>query len=214
MPVNEYFNTSTETSEQDFFEDLVIEMIQMNGQDVLYIPREIFEIDPVLQEPKKTVFKRNFIIEVYNPDAYQYSGEQNIMSKFGFRINQTTEMIMSKKRFAELGTDRLRPMEGDLIYIGDPYNPDFSLTNTLFEINQVWFNQPDWQFGKHFTYKLVLEAWVGSREKFQTGKIALDNMDTISETLEAASRINENIITAKQDIIVDSFDRNNPFGDF
>lgn len=214
MPVNEYFNTSTETSEQDFFEDLVIEMIQMNGQDVLYIPREIFEIDPVLQEPKKTVFKRNFIIEVYTPDAYQYSGEQNIMSKFGFRINQTTEMIMSKKRFAELGTDRLRPMEGDLIYIGDPYNPDFSLTNTLFEINQVWFNQPDWQFGKHFTYKLVLEAWVGSREKFQTGKIALDNMDTISETLEAASRINENIITAKQDIIVDSFDRNNPFGDF
>lgn len=214
MPVNEYFNTSTETSEQDFFEDLVIEMIQMNGQDVLYIPREIFEIDPVLQEPKKTVFKRNFIIEVYTPDAYQYSGEQNIMSKFGFRINQTTEMIMSKKRFAELGTDRLRPMEGDLIYIGDPYNPDFSLTNTLFEINQVWFNQPDWQFGKHFTYKLVLEAWVGSREKFQTGKIALDKMDTISETLEAASRINENIITAKQDIIVDSFDRNNPFGDF
>lgn len=214
MPVNEYFNTSTETSEQDFFEDLVIEMIQMNGQDVLYIPREIFEIDPVLQEPKKTVFKRNFIIEVYTPDAYQYSGEQNIMSKFGFRINQTTEMIMSKKRFAELGTDRLRPMEGDLIYIGDPYNPDFSLTNTLFEINQVWFNQPDWQFGKHFTYKLVLEAWAGSREKFQTGKIALDNMDTISETLEAASRINENIITAKQDIIVDSFDRNNPFGDF
>lgn len=214
MALNRYFNTANESSEQELFEDLVIEMIQMNGQDVLYIPREIFEVDPILQEPKKTIFRRNFIIEAYQPDAYQYSGDQNIMSKFGFRVNQTTEIIMSKKRFSELGTGRERPMEGDLIYIGNPYDPDFSLTNTLFEINQVWYNQPDWQFGRHFTYKLVCETWTGSREKFQTGKIALDVMETVSEDSEAPSRINENIIAAKPNIILDQFDRANPFGDF
>ncbi|WEM34263.1 neck protein [Xanthomonas phage X1] len=214
MALNRYFNTANENSEQELFEDLVIEMIQMNGQDVLYIPREIFEVDPVLQEPKKTVFRRNFIIEAYQPDGYGYPGEQNIMSKFGFRVNQTADFIMSKKRFAELGTGRERPMEGDLIYVGNPYDPDFSLTNTLFEINQVWYNQPDWQFGRHFTYKLVCETWTGSREKFQTGKTALDTMETVSDDSEEPARVNEGIISAKTGIIVDQFDRHNPFGDF
>lgn len=214
MATNRYFNTANEASEQDLFEDLVIEMIQMSGQDVLYIPREIFEIDPVLQEPKKTVFRRNFIIEAYQPDAFQYNGDQNIMSKFGFRVNQTTDLVISKKRFAELGTGRSRPMEGDLIYIGNVYDPELSMTNTLFEINQVWYNNPDWQFGRHFTYKLVCETFTGAREKFQTGKIALDQFESISDSYEEPSRVNEGIITAKQDIIVNQFDRNNPFGDF
>lgn len=214
MAINRYFNHSTETTEQDLFEDLVIEMIQMSGQDILYIPREIFEIDPVLQEPKKTIFRRNFIIEAYQDDAFQYSGDQNIMSKFGFRVNQTTDLIISRKRFAELGTGRIRPMEGDLIYIGNVYDPDFSLTNTLFEINQVWHNTPDWQFGRHFTYKIICETWTGAREKFQTGKLALDQFANISDSYEETSRVNEGIIQEKQDIIVNEFDRNNPFGDF
>ncbi len=212
--LNRYFNNSSETSEQDLFEDLVIEMIQMSGQDVLYIPREIFEIDPVLQEPKKTVFRRNFIIEVYQPDGFQYNGDQNIMSKFGFRVNQTSDFVMSKKRFAELGTGRSRPMEGDLIYVGDPYQPDFTLTNTLFEINQVWYNNPDWQFGRHFTYKLVCETFTGSREKFQTGKPSADRFDPTDDSLVRKTHINEDIINEKNDIVINSFDRNNPFGDF
>ena len=212
--INRYFNSATEQSEQDLFEDLVIEMIQMSGQDILYIPREIFEVDPILQEPKKTIFRRNFIIEAWQPDGFQYNGDQNIMSKFGFRVNQTADFIMSKRRFAELGTGRERPMEGDLIYIGNPYDPDFSLTNTLFEINQVWYNQPDWQFGRHFTYKLVCETWTGSREKFQTGKPALDAMETVSEDSEKPARVNEGVLDEKMDLIVKSFDRTNPFGDF
>lgn len=214
MVTNRYFNHKQETGEQDLFEDIVIEMIQMNGTDVLFIPREIFEIDPVLQEPKKTIFRRNFIIEAYQPDAFQYNGDQNIMSKFGFRVNQTTDLIMSKKRFAELGTGRSRPMEGDLIYIGDLDDPDFSLTNTLFEINQVWYNRPDWQFGRHFTYKLVCETFTGSREKFQTGKKAADQFESISDSYEEPTRVNQGIIQEKQDIIINAFDRNNPFGDF
>ena len=212
--INRYFNSATEQSEQDLFEDLVIEMIQMSGQDILYIPREIFEVDPILQEPKKTIFRRNFIIEAWQPEGFQYNGDQNIMSKFGFRVNQTADFIMSKRRFAELGTGRERPMEGDLIYIGNPYDPDFSLTNTLFEINQVWYNQPDWQFGRHFTYKLVCETWTGSREKFQTGKPSLDAMETVSEDSEKPARVNEGVLDEKMDLIVKSFGRTNPFGDF
>ena len=211
MATNRYFNRIKQESEQDLFEDMVVEMIQMNGIDVLYIPREIFQVDPVLKEPVATVFQRSFPIEVYMPDAAQFGGDQNIMSKFGFRINQTTELVMSKRRFAELGTGRIRPREGDLIYIGDPDQPHSSFINQMFEINQVWFNNPDWQFGRHFTYRIVCESWTGSYEKFQTGKTGLDQFNLPNqEEINAAS--NNQIIDQKQDLLV--FDTNNPFGEY
>lgn len=209
--VNKYFNRVSQSSEQDLFESTVIELIQINGVDVWYIPREIFELDPILKEPKKTIFKRNFAIEAYMPDAAQYGGEQNIMSQFGLRINQTTEFIMSKKRFAELGTGRNRPKEGDLIYLGDPYSKAPSFTNNMFEINQVWYNNPDWQFGKHFTYRIVCENFTYSYEKFQTGKEGIDQMN-VKNTDDLKYGINQEVVDFKQDLVV--FDRNNPFGDF
>lgn len=210
MATNKYFNRVNQASEQDLFESTVIEMIQINGVDVIYIPREIFELDPILKEPKKTTFKRNFIIEAYMPDAAQFGGEQSIMGQFGFRINQTTEFIISKKRFAELGTGRLRPKEGDLIYVGNPDAPNPSFTNTMWEINQVWYNNPDWQFGKHFTYRIVCETFAYSQEKFQTGKEGIDKMQ-IPNSVDILSGINSDVIEQKQDLLV--FDRNNPFGE-
>lgn len=211
MTTNKYFNRVSQSSEQDLFESTVIEMIQINGVDVWYIPREIFELDPILKEPKKTIFQRNFAIEAYMPDAAQYGGEQNIMSQFGLRINQTTEFIMSKKRFAELGTGRNRPKEGDLIYLGDPYSTAPSFTNNMFEINQVWYNNPDWQFGKHFTYRIVCENFTYSYEKFQTGKEGIDQMN-VKNSEDLKYGINQEVVDFKQDLVV--FDRNNPFGDF
>lgn len=211
MATNKYFNRVSQSSEQDLFESTVIEMIQINGVDVWYIPREIFELDPILKEPKKTIFKRNFAIEAYMPDAAQYGGEQNIMSQFGLRINQTTEFIMSKKRFAELGTGRSRPKEGDLIYLGDPYSTAPSFTKNMFEINQVWYNNPDWQFGKHFTYRIVCENFTYSYEKFQTGKEGIDQMN-VKNSDDLKYGINQEVVDFKQDLVV--FDRNNPFGDF
>lgn len=210
MATNKYFNRVSQSSEQSLFEDSVIEMIQMSGVDVLYIPREIFEFDPILKEPKKTTFRRSFEIEAYMPDAAQYGGEQNIMSQFGFRINQTSEFIISKKRFGELGTGRIRPKEGDLIYVGDPDNPHSSFTNTMWEINQVWYNNPDWQFGKHFTYRIVCETFAYSHEKFQTGKDGIDKMQ-ISNTEELKQAMNQDVVDAKQDLLV--WDKNNPFGE-
>lgn len=210
MATNKYFNNVSQSSEQDLFESAVIEMIQISGVDILYIPREIFDFDPILKEPKKTTFRRSFEIEAYMPDTGQFGGEQNIMSQFGFRINQTTEFIISRKRFAELGTGRLRPKEGDLIYVGNPDDPNPSFTNTMWEINQVWYNNPDWQFGKHFTYRIVAETFAYSHEKFQTGKDGIDKMQ-ISNEDELKSAVNQDIVDFKQDLLV--WDKNNPFGE-
>lgn len=210
MATNRYFNRVRMKSEQDLFESTVIEQIQINGVDVIYIPRENFEMDPILGEPKKTIFDSSYQIEAYMPDSAQFGGEQNIMGQFGFRINQTTEFVISKKRFAELGVNRLRPKEGDLIYLGDPNEPNPSFTNTLWEINQVWYNNPDWQFGRHFTYRIVAETFRYSYEKFRTGQEGIDQMQIKNED-DLKSGINEAVVNKKQDLLV--FDRNNPFGE-
>ena len=44
MATNQYFKTKVR-SEQQLFEDLVIESLQMFGQDVYYLPREVVNKD-------------------------------------------------------------------------------------------------------------------------------------------------------------------------
>lgn len=211
MAVNKYFNRVSQEQEQKLFEGLLEEFIQFGGVDVLYLPRENFELDPILKEPKKTVWQRAFPIEVYIPDGGNFQGEQNIMSKIGFRINQTTELVMSKKRFNELGTGRKRPKEGDLIFIGDPDDPHGTFTNSLFEINQVWYNEPNWQFGKQLDFKLHCELWTGDYSKFSTGVTALDNLNPNND-YEVSTGINADVIEKKIGLL--QFDTNNPFTDF
>lgn len=211
MTTNKYFNRLTQTSEQDLFEDMVIESIQQSGVDVWYIPRENLEIDPILGEPTQSTFKEAFQIEAYLPEGGQMEGEQNLMSKFGFRMNQTIDMIMSKRRWAEIGSGFNRPREGDLIYIGNTPNSYASFLNTFFEINQVWYTNPDWQFGRHFTYKLMCEVFTYSYEKFQTGVQTLDDMQLPNADIVDYA-INEAVMQQKQ--IDVKLDTGNPFGDF
>lgn len=210
MTTNKYFNRLHRTSEQDLFEDMVIESIQQAGVDIWYIPRENLEIDPILGEPTQSSFKEAFQIEAYLPEGGQMDGEQNLMSKFGFRMNQTVDMIISKRRWAEIGTTFPRPREGDLIYIGDAQNSYSSFINTFFEINQVWYTNPDWQFGRHFTYKLMCEAFTYSYEKFQTGVTTIDDMQLPNMDIVDLA-INEALGQQKPTVVID---KKNPFGDF
>lgn len=212
MATNPYFNKTNSLEEQNLFEDLVVEMIQFAGVDVLYMPRKIVEFDHVLKEPTKSTFDRAFPVEVYMPDGGNYGGEQNIMSKFGFRVNQTTELMLSKKRFDELGTGLLRPTEGDLIFIGNAAGSYGRFTNTLMEINQVWYNPPDWQFGKHFTYKLVCETFIYNFETVKTGHQAPDEIEKEPGGLEGSISVsNEPILDLAATTL---FDKKNPFANF
>lgn len=214
MATNPYFNNTQQKNEQKLFEDLVIESIQLNGIDVAYIPRENTAIDELLGEPMQSIFSKYHVIEAYMPDTGQFGGEQDIMGKFGYQIDQTTNLLISKKRWDELGTGLIRPREGDLVYIADISGAGTSkgsFINTFFQINQVWYNDPDWQMGKHFVYKLFCKTYVHSHEKFATGNTEIDQMGKEGEQDDILNGINEVSKGIAQDIIVD---RNNPFGDF
>ena len=70
MATNRFFCNSEDVSEQDLFEDLVIEMIQMSGSDVTYIPREDFIVDDILQFKSAYPFK-------YSKGCYELGDEYN-----------------------------------------------------------------------------------------------------------------------------------------
>jgi hypothetical protein len=132
--VSKYFNHVSRQSEQNLFEDLVVEQIKLAGYDIFYIPRTIIELDSVLGDPIKSVYENAYKIEALIPTAGNYAGENFVMSKFGFRTNELVELLISKKRFRELGIpDYIQPKNGDLIYIGNENNPSGSFSNDFFE---------------------------------------------------------------------------------
>lgn len=209
MAVSKYFNNVEEKSEQELFESMAIESIQVAGCDIFYIPLENFQLDPILGEATASTFERSFKIEAYIMNGAQFGGDQNFMSKFGFRIDQTAELYISKKRFAELGTGRVRPIEGDLIYIGNGNTEYASFANTFFEINQVWYATPEWQFGKHFLFRIVAQTYTFSYEKIKTGVKSIDAMQ-ITNATDVSYGINQAIDDVKDNLL--DFNVNNPFG--
>lgn len=211
MAVNPYFNRVSQKQEQSLFESILEEFIQFGGVDVLYLPRERFELDPILKEPVRTVWDKAYQIEVYIPDGGNYEGEQLLQSKFGLRINQTTDLIMSKKRFHELGTGRTRPREGDLVFIGDPQDSEGTFTNSLFEIKNVWYNDPNWQFGKQLDFRLKVELWTGDyNEQFNSTFPSINALNPDNDA-NVAQGINEEVVELKTGLL--KFDKNNPFAE-
>jgi hypothetical protein len=212
--LNPYFDTINRKSEQELHEALVVENIQMHGINILYVPLENFKVDPVLQEPRNITYQNSYAIEAYLPDNGETDGQQNIMSKFGFRVNKSIEILIARKRFREVCPNKERPLEGDLIYIGDPQNPKGSFMNVFFEINQVSYQSPEWPFGNHYTYKLFCETYTYSYEKFDTGIPAIDQFD-LTGPENAPDRLdiqktasNDAIDGAKQQF--QEFNKNNP----
>lgn len=178
MTVSKYFDWTNKNSEQALFEDLVVEHIQMYGYEIYYLPRSVITQDDILGEDIQTIFNKVYKIESLMPDAGNFGGDQNIMSKFGFRLNATAEFMISKKRFLELGIPNyLRPQEGDLVWIGNIDQPMASFPNVMFEVNQVWYDWPGFQFGKQYVYKLVCESFTFSWERFRTGLKAIDYVE-------------------------------------
>ena len=213
MATNPYFNHLKSKTEQSFYEDLVIESIKNAGIDVYYIPREYFEIDPILGEPTRSTFNSAYKIEVYFEDVMGFQGQGDLMSKFGLIMQNDTKLKISKKRFRQLGIpNRIRPSEGDLIYIGDIENNGFgSFTNSFFEITFVEHESLFWQLGKYFIYELKCQLFTYSYEKFNTGNVAIDTINSMTNQSEIDLAINQAIKTKEQTLV--DFSEKNPFGD-
>lgn len=217
MTVSKYFNHITSTNEQSLYDSLVYESVQMTGFDAWYICRTDFEIDPILYEPKASVFDDSFIIEVNVPDnLLGWQGDGDIMSQFGFIPDEGAYIKFSKTRWHEIQKEReaagkpylSKPMEGDLFYFGYGIG---SYANSLFQITHVDYNDSAWQLGNNFMYRMKVTNYrMTPNEKIELPMIP----DLDSQLKEVSDR---NIDNAQNVEILDAFDdikvfnESNPF---
>ena len=178
MPTNFYFqsgDTMGTTNEQRLVEDLVIESLRIYGHDVYYIPRTIVNRDLILDEDTLSTFTQAYPLEMYLENVDGFEGEGDLFTKFGIEIRDQANFILSKRRWEQMvdtsgGTFQLeaRPAEGDLLY--------FEKTGSLFEIKYVEFQNPFYQLGKIYVFRLQCELFDYSSEIIDTGIESLDEI--------------------------------------
>ena len=191
MARNVYFSNGSK-SEQLFHEDLVVESLSIFGQDFYYVPRQLVAKDEILGEDRLSKFKDAYPIELYLENTDGFEGQGAFIQKFGLMMEQSATLVMARRRWDQLigrfNTSILpnRPAEGDLLY--------FPLTNALFEIKFVQHQDPFYQIGKLFVYKLQVELFQYASERIDTGISDID----VFETLKS-----EDISIVKNGVVVD-----------
>ena len=139
----------------------------MYGHNVFYLPREVIEEDSILNEDVQSKFGDSYQVEMYIENTDGFEGEGDLMSKFGVQIRDQATFIISLRtweRFISLDDNlatSFRPNEGDLIY--------FPLSGSMFEIKFVEHEDPFYQVGKLFVFKMTCELFEYSQEDFDTG---------------------------------------------
>lgn len=219
MAISPYFNHLEEQGEIALYDNLVRESIQISGYDISYIRRTDFEIDPVLYEPKASVFEHGFRIEANIPDnLMNWEGQGATMNQFGITIQNQGNILFSRSRWAEIMAERKRdglwtidrPYEGDLIYFGYGHK---KYSNTLFLINQVDFSDVSWQMGRNFVYRCLCSLYSPSHnELVNVREYELDEQISDAIKSEEVIRQNDNIDTIADTL--QAFTEKHPFGGF
>lgn len=178
MALNPFFLQGS-PNEQRLVQELINEQLRIYGVEVVYIPRKFVRRETILKEISSSKFNDNFALEAYINNYEGYSGQGDILTKFGMSLKDELSLIISKERyedfiapFLETESDEeivlsSRPREGDLIY--------FPLGQRLFEVKFVEHEQPFYQLGKLYVYELKCELFEYEDEVIDT---SIDEIDT------------------------------------
>ena len=172
MPRNVYFSQAVR-SEQDLYEDLVIESLKIFAQDVYYLPRTVVNKDDILGEDPASKFDDAYLIEAYIENPEGFEGEGDLYSKFGLEIRDEASFIISRKIFNNrigLNENLAKPNEGDLLYL--------PLSNSFFEISFVEHDKPFYQLSNLPVYRLACTLFEYNDEDMETGIDAIDAIQT------------------------------------
>ena len=166
MPRNVYFSQAVK-SEQNLYEDLIVESLKIYGQDVYYIPRTLVNRDSVLNEDPASTFDDAYLLEMYIENTDGFEGAGDLYSKFGLEIRDDATFIVSRRRwenrvgvFSSNVIDP-RPQEGDLLFL--------PMTNSFFEISYVEDDTPFYQLSNLPVYRMTCSLFEYNDEDFDTG---------------------------------------------
>lgn len=178
MALNPFFLQGS-PGEQRLVQDLINEQLKIYGVDVIYIPRKFVRKQTILREISSSKFDDNYALEAYINNYDGYTGQGDILTKFGMSLKDELSLIVSKERFEDFispflegGDDdeitlSTRPREGDLVY--------FPLGQRLFEVKFVEHEVNFYQLGKLYVYELKCELFEYEDEVIDT---SIDEIDT------------------------------------
>ena len=220
MAINQYFNYYNAPNEQELYENMITEALQIYGLDVEYLPRTLRNYDDLYGSDTISTYNSHQPIEMYIKSVNGYEGDGTFLSKFGIEIRDQITLTVAIKRFkAEISsiTGQDRPNEGDLIYIplGDGQR--------VFFIKEVIHRSQFYPLGTLQVYDLVCETFSYASENLSTGIEYVDNLETtrsaaVDKTGPTEFDIpwdawadNEELQEEAEETI--DFDESNPFGD-
>ena len=178
MARNPYIS-QTVRSEQNLYEDIIIESLKIYGQDVEYLPRTLVAEDTIFGEDVVSRFDDAYTIEMYLENIDGFDGDQELFTKFGVEIRDRATMHVARRRWdAVVGAfvDNYRPNEGDLIYL--------PLSDQVFEIMRVVDDKPFYQLSNLPTYKLDIELFEYNDEDFDTGVEKIDELEALGNVIK------------------------------
>lgn len=178
MALNPFFLQGS-PGEQRLVQDLINEQLKIYGVDVIYIPRKFVRKQTIIREIQSSKFDDNYAIEAYINNYDGYSGQGDILSKFGVNLKDELSLVISKERFEDFISPFLevsdndeivlasRPREGDLVY--------FPLGQRLFEVKFVEHEVNFYQLGKLYMYELKCELFEYEDEVIDTSIEEIDS---------------------------------------
>lgn len=180
MARNIYFSDKVK-SEQDLYEDLVIESMKIYGQDVYYLPRKIVNEDRILGDDIPSKFSNAYKVEMYIETIDGFGGEGSLFQKFGIEIRDQATFIVAKRRWKETVADHSNEIDGDLPEEGDlVFLP---LTNSLFQVMHVEREMPFYQLSNLNVVRLECELFEYNDEDLDTGIEEIDQIETLGYEL-------------------------------
>lgn len=176
--INNIFDFGNVQVEQDLYEEVIIESLQIYGHNIKYIPREIADIDQLLGEDRGSVFKDAYTVEMYVENLEAFEG-QELFQKFGVNIQDEGTLVVSRRRWNEEIADHdeelIRPREGDLVWL--------DLSKSLFEITFVEHEEPFYQLNNLPVYKLRVSLF-----NYNSESLKVDGID-ISHSMSEGSQV-------------------------
>lgn len=159
-------------SEQTFYEDMIVESIEIYGQDIYYMPRKADTSNRIWKEGSLALYDEAFLICGYLLNSEAPDGMGILMTKFDVKVAKEFTFVVSKREYNKEvkanSPSLIRPNEGDAIY--------FPLLNSLYQVKFVDDKNPFRQLNFLSTYNLVSETYQFSDERFQTGIPEIDNL--------------------------------------
>ena len=214
MPKRTLYNFTSVSTERQLLDDLAAEIIEIHGLEVYYIPNAYANVDQLFGEDRLPNLTNATKIVVYVNGG---DNTDNVMfSKFGFHDMSTISLSLAIKEWNTIFPGKLRPLEGDLIYIPgtDTFGPSEFLKITFVDKLEIGGYFP---LGRHHTFELECEKWRYSSEVMDTTVTVVDNVELNSnDAVQFPGLVNElnkdnTTIETTADSIID-FSEDNPFG--